>query len=1004
MKKNIIILIIALILCSFSVFATDLNDSVTGGYEFNSGGFDVLSTNNLTSSGGATISNTIYKLGNGSYTQSSLGDFQIPTTSGLFETGGPTVDFSSSFWINLTTKTVAQLFWDYDYVGGTGRGISVLWLNTNTLRFSLYGVANDFTVDYTPGQWAHIVTIRDDTNYIMYLNGVNIQNKTLATVPTYNNNGRLRVGNDSGNNYLQGSLDSLMFFDKALNYTEVQTLYNSNNGIEYPFTGAENTHPTIDSYIILPNESVLSRTDWIYYQYNVSDAENDTITYNVTINKDGVYFSSYATSEQNFSISTDGNYTIQLNATDSNNESTLSNVSWIYRDTTNPLIINPSVTPKNSTTIYNVTNTLLNATFSDDNLYGYNVTCYDILNNIIYSVQNTSLGGVTSVNYLDYNRFTGTPGQKICEFTAADSHTAQEINFETKVKRSFLGFGEDKIEINGGEIEIIYPKSNKNKIKEIGYEKQKDRISPIIGTEIDTENEYTELEYIVRYNGKIDHIQSKYLGHVVILPNNNLKQGYWHDLDNEVAATIVSSEETIYSDKKEIKYILKVPNSKYKGELKTNSIGGLNIVSENVTFDTIAGQNITIDTTEDWTGNAAIVNITYTNSSTSVNYNNINNQYFEIPCVSSTINIESTEYMNTYTYTGNCNFNPQYNLTFWQSTLIISAYSNGSTTLIPNSTIYVNDSTIYKNIESITGSETFYVNSGTYSYNATHPSHNNSITESLPVVADSNNGISIYMNYNGTLTITAYNADTLLPITSENITIDLIHSILGTSNTVYTNISDGVVNITPHAGQTNLTFYGESFYENEYLYTLPTNFPVTDTLNIYLTNKTLADNTVIFTVTNSVTSALVSGVSFVTEQKIDGSWVVVNSQTTDITGRIQLNFVANTEYRFTLTKDGFAIKTFELNPILFSAYSVKIVPNAAVENENQDANIYITFSPKEFTLNDTGTLNFSINNPLGALINYSLTTVYGDSVVTSSGTNATGGVLANAYNLNNESI
>jgi len=220
-----VIILFSILFLSQITLAVDYSDT-SAGYEFNNGANDGYNVNNLIAIGSASINSSVYKLGNGSFGQSSSGYYVKNSTSGIFT---QTNDASSSFWFRTTTTGSPQLIFDYDYTGGTGRGLVVMWINPNLLRFSLYGVANDFTFTPTINTWYHIATVKDNTNYMLYVNGVNIQNKTLGTAASYNSTGRLRVGSD-GTNYIQGNIDSLMLFDKAITASDVLDLYNSSNG------------------------------------------------------------------------------------------------------------------------------------------------------------------------------------------------------------------------------------------------------------------------------------------------------------------------------------------------------------------------------------------------------------------------------------------------------------------------------------------------------------------------------------------------------------------------------------------------------------------------------------------------------------------------------------------------------------------------------------------------------------------------------------------------------
>lgn len=257
-------------------------DDVTAGYEFNDGGFDVLEVNNLTAYGAAGISAVLPKLGNGTFYETTQGNYTRFGTSGIFSAGCSTCNVSSSFWVNMTSVASPILFWDYDYVGGTGRGLSVLLISSNVLRFSLYGVANDMTIPaFSANTWYHVATVKENNVYEIYIDGVNVVNKSLATTPTYNSTGRLRVGSD-GSNYLKGHIDSLMFFDRALTAAEVLEIYNNGTGTEYPAGGAGVSFATVSVKDMYDNTSLSGLTVYIGSASNVTDGSGEATVYNPT--------------------------------------------------------------------------------------------------------------------------------------------------------------------------------------------------------------------------------------------------------------------------------------------------------------------------------------------------------------------------------------------------------------------------------------------------------------------------------------------------------------------------------------------------------------------------------------------------------------------------------------------------------------------------------------------------------------------------------------------------
>jgi len=889
---------------------------------------------------------------------------------------------SFSIWAKLANTTHPQMLMGTQGAPLWGGGAQRLIVYPN-MTYIEYDIANRtdsakkllaYNTGITENEWIHIVTTLNDTDMCIYSNGQlsNCTSRDGFEVYDFNN---LNIGNElSGLRYpVNGTLDEVRIYDRALTQQEITQL--------------------AYGMIVYSNISLITEYNTNFNVYvNYTDyGSNSNIICGIDTNSSGLSCSNTTANVSSCVLNGNVNEYIALTpfCYDDDSTKTEGDSGSVYVDNVSPIItLN---TPVDSSVYLNVTPVSFDIDFADNNLYGFNMTCLNDDLTTAYTIQNTSLNGLSSYNYLDSQLFT--TGVKNCTVLVADGHTSSSIDIDVKQVEQFLGFiGYDKLLFND-EVELIYLGDN---LEELTYDKHKDRISPKFKVKKDT----TEIKYKLKFNGKSQLIQTEYLGHTVILPDGDLSRGYWYDLETEDNDMILSYD--IEQKKNEVIYTITL-NNNFTGTLITDSIGQLNTITENFSFETIPAQSIIINSTESFGGAVANVDIRLNNGSITY-YNNTNYQVVNTTC-DATISVSDSNYINSYEYTSTgCSFEDTYNLEFYQAILTVNSYSNGSTTLIPNSAITINDSVVSNTTTAATGSKLFYVNTGTISYKATHPTHTNPEMDNINVIYNSNNMVNLISNYDGSLTITVYDADTLDLITSENITIESTHAVLGTESTINTDNTTGQVSITPHAGSTIFTFYGDNYSTNTYNYTLPITFPATDSLNLYLTNTALADNTVIFTIKNSITSALIEGVRFVTKQNINDSWVVVSDKITDITGRTQYAFVEDGQYQFTLSKTGFVTKIFELNPILFTAYGVSLTPNVIIEESIQDLGIYADFTPKVYTLNDTGVLTFTINNPYGSLTNYSLSTTYGADVDTYIGTNATGGVLTHTYNLSNDSI
>jgi len=153
--------------------------------------------------------------------------------------------FTISLWANIKQEGSSRfpgLVADHKWwssgtcpEGGTGACIRGYYLRRgdNTLRFVVgNGVGGGNKLTQTPidfGQWTHFVAVYDGSTHLitLYKNG----NEVDATSGAYyipQNNNNIRVGwsyTNTGTSYLNGSIDELMIYNKALKQEEVIGLY-----------------------------------------------------------------------------------------------------------------------------------------------------------------------------------------------------------------------------------------------------------------------------------------------------------------------------------------------------------------------------------------------------------------------------------------------------------------------------------------------------------------------------------------------------------------------------------------------------------------------------------------------------------------------------------------------------------------------------------------------------------------------------------------------------------
>lgn len=104
------------------------------------------------------------------------------------------------------------------------------------------------TTTFSTGTWYHVVFIRDTAadNIRIYINGSSAASAvtdTTTSVPTY---GDFNLGKRTYfASKLDGSLDEVGIWSRALSAGEISQLYNSGNGLQYPFSSGTPNHSNL---------------------------------------------------------------------------------------------------------------------------------------------------------------------------------------------------------------------------------------------------------------------------------------------------------------------------------------------------------------------------------------------------------------------------------------------------------------------------------------------------------------------------------------------------------------------------------------------------------------------------------------------------------------------------------------------------------------------------------------------------------------------------------------
>ncbi len=144
----------------------------------------------------------------------------------------PTGDFTYSLWTNLDSNTDEILAMASD---GTGGNEFFIWVSsTNKLVVAVDNVTlSDSTASVPTGTWTYITVVRSGSSVTYYLNGVADSSRSGAGTLNFGSC-QLLLGADNDTsgcvaslgNWLDGRLDDVRIYNRALSANEVKQLYN----------------------------------------------------------------------------------------------------------------------------------------------------------------------------------------------------------------------------------------------------------------------------------------------------------------------------------------------------------------------------------------------------------------------------------------------------------------------------------------------------------------------------------------------------------------------------------------------------------------------------------------------------------------------------------------------------------------------------------------------------------------------------------------------------------
>ena len=196
----------------------------------------------------------------------------LPTTAGYYD-GGMALDGGGDY-LNLgdlnsrygfennpaqNSFTLATWVWFGDTDGNQGifdasynwnyQGFKYTYETDWLACYSRYGSCGSYSITMNPSTWYHVVVVKNDTIMSSYLNGVH-KTTTSGNLSNMTMSGSLLLGRTDYGNYINGTFDEFIYYNRSLNGDEILKLYNrgaltKSNQTNYNFyTNQSFTFPT----------------------------------------------------------------------------------------------------------------------------------------------------------------------------------------------------------------------------------------------------------------------------------------------------------------------------------------------------------------------------------------------------------------------------------------------------------------------------------------------------------------------------------------------------------------------------------------------------------------------------------------------------------------------------------------------------------------------------------------------------------------------------------------
>jgi hypothetical protein len=181
-------------------------------------------------------------------------------------------------------------------------------------------------------------------------------------------------------------------------------------------------------------------------------------------------------------------------------------------------------------------------------------------------------------------------------------------------------------------------------------------------------------------------------------------------------------------------------------------------------------------------------------------------------------------------------------------------------------------------------------------------------------------------------------------------------------------------------GDYTVSFYNQNYSRRSYAYTFAGGESKNET--VYLANQS---STTIFTIQDRLTADIITDALISQSRIIDGAWVIVASKYSDVTGKAQFTYVPNIRYLFQISKSGYTTKSFYLDPIIFSTYTVALDKHSTSYWSLDLEDVLFIINPQDFINGVQNNISVGILSGNNILSSYSVFISYPGGTTSANG-------------------